>query len=227
MVQILAEVAPKVAYLKKQGENEAQGYSYARAEDVFRRVNEELSARGVSVVKSTTELVRFELVPDPAGKKKPSQVAVVRITQTYGYSHQGGALQECTFQGLGGSSDSGDKAIMKANTAALKYLLTAMFNISWGDDPEAFDPETGESTGGKATKRAASGTTKKPAAQAKPLAEIKQLLAAADLTVERLKTEIKPKVQALTPGTPEYQEAVKLYKATQERIGQTTLPGTN
>ncbi len=36
--------------------------------------------------------------------------------------------------------DAGDKALMKAQTAAIKYAMARAFNISWGDDPEA-DPK--------------------------------------------------------------------------------------
>ena len=42
---------------------------------------------------------------------------------------------------MGQGTDKGDKAVMKANTAALKYALAGIFLISWGDDPEA-DVET-------------------------------------------------------------------------------------
>lgn len=38
--------------------------------------------------------------------------------------------------GLGSGQDSGDKAIMKAQTAAIKYAYLLSFAISTGDDPE-------------------------------------------------------------------------------------------
>ena len=39
--------------------------------------------------------------------------------------------------GLGNGQDSGDKAVMKAETASIKYAYMMAFNISTGDDPEA------------------------------------------------------------------------------------------
>ena len=39
--------------------------------------------------------------------------------------------------GLGNGQDSGDKAVMKAETASIKYAYMMTFNISTGDDPEA------------------------------------------------------------------------------------------
>ena len=40
-------------------------------------------------------------------------------------------------EGLGSGIDSGDKAVMKGNTASMKYACSGKFLISWGDDPEA------------------------------------------------------------------------------------------
>lgn len=43
---------------------------------------------------------------------------------------------EVTFEGLGSGQDAGDKAVMKANTAALKYAYIGGLNIAMSDDPE-------------------------------------------------------------------------------------------
>lgn len=42
-----------------------------------------------------------------------------------------------TITGLGSGQDSGDKAVMKAQTAAIKYAYLLSMAISTGDDPEA------------------------------------------------------------------------------------------
>src|SRR5690606_34885912 len=47
------------------------------------------------------------------------------------------SAEEIQVSGLGQGSDKGDKAVMKAVTAAVKYALSTGFLISWGDDPEA------------------------------------------------------------------------------------------
>jgi hypothetical protein len=41
------------------------------------------------------------------------------------------------IKGLGSGQDNGDKGIMKAQTAAIKYAWMLTLNISTGDDPEA------------------------------------------------------------------------------------------
>lgn len=118
--QHLAEVMGKVGYVQKHGKNDFHKYRYARAEDIFRKVNEELSKRGICV-SSHVALAYHE----------PGH-AIIQITLTFLKGDE-----SVTVQGLGEGSDKGDKAVMKASTAALKYALASAFLISWGDDPEA------------------------------------------------------------------------------------------
>lgn len=122
--QHLADVMGKVGYVQKHGKNEFHKYRYARAEDIFRKVNDELSKRGICV-SSHVALAYHE----------PGH-AIVHTTLTFLKGDE-----SVTVQGLGEGSDKGDKAVMKASTAALKYALASAFLISWGDDPEA-DVET-------------------------------------------------------------------------------------
>ena len=51
-----------------------------------------------------------------------------------------------TLTGIGSGQDGGDKAVMKAQTAAIKYAYMLSLAISTGDDPEA-DGKTDESGG--------------------------------------------------------------------------------
>lgn len=117
--QHLAEVMAKVGYVQKEGKNDFHKYKYARAEDVFRKVNTELAARGICI-SSNVHLERYE-----------ENHAVVKLTLAFHL-----ADEHIVVQGLGEGSDKGDKAVMKASTAALKYALASAFIISWGDDPE-------------------------------------------------------------------------------------------
>lgn len=122
--EILAEVGLEVGYIQKDGTNEIHRYRYATAEAVLGKVNEALFSRKVAV-SSTSDLVHF-------GQDDKGYMAVVRTTLTF-------RLDEESHQvvGLGSGWDSRDKAVMKANTASIKYALAAAFLISWGDDPEA------------------------------------------------------------------------------------------
>jgi hypothetical protein len=118
----LAAVMAEVGYVQKDGKNDFHGYKYASAEAVLRKVNAALAAKGIAVG-SSAEIVHH----DDACK-----MAVVKVTLHF---HRGAC--RVTVEGLGQGSDKGDKAVMKANTAALKYALANAFMISWGDDPEA------------------------------------------------------------------------------------------
>lgn len=126
--ELLAEVMGKVAYVQKDAKNDHHGYRYASAEAVLGKVNAECSSRGIAV-SSKTELLQYG--PRTVNGKE-SSYAVVHMTLTF---IRGG--ETIAMQGLGEGSDKGDKAIMKANTAALKYAVASGFLISWGDDPEA------------------------------------------------------------------------------------------
>jgi len=131
LVQKLADVMAEVGYVQKDATNEFHKYRYASAAAVLSKVNAALSSRGIAV-SSTAELVAHDRI-DGA---KPKTIAVVKLTLIFN-----DGTNTLQIEGLGSGEDTGDKAVMKANTAALKYALANAFLISWGDDPEA-DPST-------------------------------------------------------------------------------------
>ena len=116
----LAEVMAEVGYVKKDAVNDFHKYRYASAEAVLKKVNAALSSRGIAVA-TQAELLHYA-----------DNHAVVRLSLSFT-----DGPDSITAQGLGEGSDKGDKAVMKADTAALKYALANAFMISWGDDPEA------------------------------------------------------------------------------------------
>jgi len=121
LAEKLSEVMAEVGYVQKDATNSSfHKYRYASAEAVLKKVNSALSERGIAV-SSEAELTHYD-----------GGHAIVRLSLTF---HDGD--ESLTAQGLGEGSDKGDKATMKANTAALKYALANAFMISWGDDPEA------------------------------------------------------------------------------------------
>jgi hypothetical protein len=119
LAQKLSDVMAEVGYVRKDATNAFHKYKYASAEAVLKKVNAALSSRGVAVGSLAT-VAHYE-----------KGHAVVRLRLEF---HDGNAV--IAVEGLGEGSDKGDKAIMKANTAALKYALANAFMISWGDDPE-------------------------------------------------------------------------------------------
>lgn len=125
-------------YLQKGGENTAQQYKFVSAEQVLRYVGPELARLGIAV-ESRPTLQRF--LPFTTSRGTPVIQCAVQVDLTL-------CRGNCRLQagGLGQGMDTGDKAVMKANTAAIKYAWTATLCIATGDDPEA-DVSTSKITG--------------------------------------------------------------------------------
>ncbi len=149
------EVMKECNYIAKNGTNNFHGYKYATSADVLEKVNAALTKHGIASV-ATPNLLQFQDVTTAKGNTE--HLAIVEITVTLTDSESGETL---TLKGLGSGQDAGDKAIMKAQTAALKYCYLLSLAIATGDDPEA-DTSTDEST---ATPTAPS-TVKNPARNA-------------------------------------------------------------
>lgn len=141
--EALIEIGKAVGTVVKDARNDHHGYKYASAEAVLRQVREACHAHGVAIVGSDAT-VQVE------GANR-----IVRMSLTFAKGDE-----TATFCGLGEGKDGQDKATMKANTAALKYLVANAFLISWGDDPEATDEN------GKSTRAAGKGKPKPPTASA-------------------------------------------------------------
>ena len=189
----LAEVMAEVGYVQKDGTNSHFKYKYASAEAVLKKLNAALSQRKIALG-STVELLNYE-----AGN------AIVRITLTL--------MRGTDFlqvSGLGQGQDKGDKAVMKANTAALKYAVANAFLISWGDDPEA-DAST-DSPAPKKAKKTEVRTL--PTDEARDLGEAIQ-----KATTEKALEKIKPDIVALKADDPAaYKVLVKEFKDRQKTL---------
>lgn len=133
------EVMKECNYIAKNGTNNFHGYKYATSADVLEKVNAALTKHGIASV-ATPNLLQFQDVTTAKGNTE--HLAIVEITVTLTDSESGETL---ALKGLGSGQDSGDKAIMKAQTAALKYCYLLSLAIATGDDPEA-DTSTDEST---------------------------------------------------------------------------------
>lgn len=123
----LALAAHACGYVQKDGANAFHRYRFASAANILGHVNEALCEHGLAVVETTPEILSTE----GAGKDR---IVTVRVSLTIADTESD---ERATFRGLGSGMDSGDKAVMKAQTAALKYAWMLAFSISTGDDPEA------------------------------------------------------------------------------------------
>ena len=122
-------------YIQKSGFNEFHRYKFATAADVLERVNSSLVKNNVCSIVNA-ELIDMKDTTNQNGKTE--HIAYVKTTVTLIDADSGESL---TCVGLGSGADVGDKAVMKAQTASLKYAYMMTLAIATGDDPEA-DAET-------------------------------------------------------------------------------------
>lgn len=127
----LVEVMGECAYIAKNGTNDYHKYKYVTAEDVVSKVNNALSKQGLCTLVKPT-LLSIEQVTNLKGNIE--HLATVQIAIQLIDSVSGEVME---ISGIGSGQDSGDKAVMKAQTAAIKYAYMLSFAIATGDDPEA------------------------------------------------------------------------------------------
>ena len=127
MVKIMADCA----YVQKNGVNSFHGYKFATASDVLEKVNASLVKHNVCSVVNA-ELIDMVDTTNQSGNKT-EHLATVKTSLTLIDVDSGESI---TCVGLGSGADVGDKAIMKAQTASLKYAYLMSLAIATGDDPE-------------------------------------------------------------------------------------------
>lgn len=116
--------------VEKRGKNEKQGYAYVRATDVASTVREVLAEQGIAFTYDCIDTERWEKVTNSGGTLFFVQL---KIAVTFTEQDSGDSV---TVGAIGWGMDSGDKAIYKAMTGALKYALRMNFLI-----PDELDPE--------------------------------------------------------------------------------------
>ena len=159
----LAKIMQEVAYFQKDAKNKGVGYKYASAEAVLQKVNASLSREGIAI-DCQSAVTHFNV----REKRIDATVAVsLRL-------HDSESGEVRLFQGVGQGCDQGDKAVMKATTAAHKYAYALGFCISWGDDPEA-DTKTDAKPAAKAKSKRGKP---KASSNGKVSAEAKKLMKA-------------------------------------------------
>lgn len=127
----LLEVAKHCAYIRKDGVNQFHKYNYATAAQIFEKVGEALAEQRL-VSRPLFQI--YGAVEKPNAKGGVEQLVTVEAKLSI---HDLDTDDRIECNGFGSGQDNGDKAIMKAQTAALKYAWMMLLNISTGDDPEA------------------------------------------------------------------------------------------
>lgn len=123
-------VMKECSHVLKNGTNSFHSYKYATCSDVLEKVNAAFVKYGISTM-AVPELIRIEKVTTSKGNEE--NLATVKITIMLTDSESGETM---SITGLGSGQDNGDKAVMKAQTAAIKYAYLLSLAISTGDDPE-------------------------------------------------------------------------------------------
>ncbi len=126
----MTEVMKECGYVAKNGENSFHGYRYASCADVLEKVNASLVRHGICSA-AMPELISMENVKSAKGTAE--HLATVSISILLTDSESGETM---SISGIGSGQDSGDKAVMKAQTAAIKYAYMLSLAVSTGDDPE-------------------------------------------------------------------------------------------
>ena len=143
----LVNVMNECSHIAKNGLNSYHQYKYATAEDVLLKVNEALTKNKIASV-VIPEIASMVDVTNLKGNTE--HLATVNVQIRLIDSESGESVD---FFGIGSGQDAGDKAVMKAQTAAIKYAYMLSLCIATGDDPEA-DSKTDENfaIGNKGTK---------------------------------------------------------------------------
>lgn len=126
----LVQIMKECSHVMKNGKNDFHGYKYATCADVLEMVNISLSSHHICSLATPKLLSMDEVVTAKGGKER---LATVKMDISLIDGETG---ESVTITGIGSGQDNGDKAVMKAQTAAIKYAYILSFAISMDDDPE-------------------------------------------------------------------------------------------
>lgn len=118
----------KIVKVTKDGNNKFHGYKFVSHAGLMAEIQPRLLELGLTATKNAEVL---GVVTTEGGL-----ATIAKVTITLTDSETG---ESVSSSGLGQGVDKGDKAAMKAFTAADKYAWTGLLNSSAGDDPEADD----------------------------------------------------------------------------------------
>ena len=133
----LVKVMEACSNVKKNGVNDFHHYRYATSADVLEKVNAALVKHNLASVVETEVIDASDVLNN---KGNTEHLATVKVRITLIDAESGENIE---LSGMGSGQDGGDKAIMKAQTAAIKYAYLMSLAMSTSDDPEA-DSKTDE-----------------------------------------------------------------------------------
>lgn len=175
----LVSVMGECNHIAKNGVNGYHNYTYATAEDVLLKVNDALVKNKIASI-VIPEIKEMTDVKNLKGNTEHLVTISVRIHLIDSDSG------ECVdLYGIGSGQDAGDKAVMKAQTAAIKYAYMLSLCIATEDDPES-DIKTDISVSGEKAKNKANASSVKQ--------NVKKQHLSASIVCESCGTELSEKV---------------------------------
>ncbi len=144
----LVNVMAACGSVKKNGTNDFHNYKYATSADVLEKVNAALVKENIASIVLPEVIANSDVINN---KGNIEHLVTVKVMITLIDTASGEQLQ---LSGIGSGQDGGDKAVMKAQTAAIKYAYLLTLAMSTNDDPEA-DSKTDESMSAKAADKTA------------------------------------------------------------------------
>jgi hypothetical protein len=135
LVGKLAQIMADTPWVEKKGRNSFFNYDYAKESDILDAIREKLASQGIFVFTSI-ESMEFRETAKRTRDGSPVNLVFVRTKHTFSDGESGESVE---VHGYGSGEDSGDKAIYKAITGAMKYFVSKNFLMSTGDDPEKDD----------------------------------------------------------------------------------------
>lgn len=179
----LRAILSTVERIEKDKHNQQGGYKYASEKAIKETLHPLFMEHGLILVPTRQDMVNFT---PPIGDKK-SYITTVKCVFEIVDLETGAALR---MEQLASGGDSLDKGTFKAVTGAIKYVLTTLFLIPTGDDPEGDDKGAGRTAPQARQQRAlvdpeaiiSEAQVKRLFAVAKsverPMAEVKEIVAA-------------------------------------------------
>ncbi len=127
----LVLIMGECSHVAKDGFNDYHKYKYASAAGVLEAINAALVKHKVASVVTPAILSSYDVTNARGNVEHQVTVGcnILLIDSESGES--------IDLYGIGTGQDAGDKAVMKAETAAIKYAYLLSMAISTGDDPEA------------------------------------------------------------------------------------------
>jgi len=142
LVGKLAHIMAETPWVEKRGRNNFFNYDYAKESDILDAIRDKLAEAGVFVFTSVEDM-QFRETPKKTRDGSPVNLVFVRTKHTFSDAESGETVE---VHGYGCGEDSGDKAIYKAITGAMKYFVSKNFLMSTGDDPEKDEDKDEKST---------------------------------------------------------------------------------